>query len=126
MTKNIELNTFESKYSEHSFIKKIGRFLGILSSEFLFKIITLWFTLRDKDTPTWAKSVILGALGYFIVPLDAIPDIMPLVGFSDDLTALVSASAMIFSYIKPEHKQKAKEKMRILFESKKKENSENK
>jgi uncharacterized membrane protein YkvA (DUF1232 family) len=111
----IDINKHKAEYNESSFINKIGRFAGILSSGFLIKAVTLWFTLRDKDTPTWAKTIILGALGYFIVPFDAIPDILPIIGFSDDLTALVSATTMIWAHIKPEHSQKAQDKIKKLF-----------
>ena len=110
-----EIKRHQAEYNESNFITKIGRFAGILGSGFLTKAVTLWYALRDKDTPTWAKTVILGALGYFIVPIDAIPDIMPIIGFSDDLTTLVTASTMIWSHIKPEHSEKAKIQVKKIF-----------
>lgn len=109
----------KNEYNEEKFLSKIGRFAGALGGGFITKAITLWYTLRDKDTPAWAKTIILGALGYFILPVDAIPDILPVVGFSDDLTALVSATAMIWSHIKPEHSQKAKDRVKKLFSGRK-------
>ena len=103
-----EYTKHSKHYDETHFISKIGKIAGFVSGGFLTKLVTLWYALRDKDTPTWAKSIILGTLGYFILPLDAIPDLLPIIGFSDDLTALVSATAMIWAHIKPEHTNKAK------------------
>lgn len=109
------LNKYTNEYSENGFFQKISRSLGTLAGSFLTKVLTLWYTLRDEDTPAWAKTVILGALGYFIVPVDAIPDILPMVGFSDDLTALVSASAVVWAHIKQEHRDAARNKLKSLF-----------
>ena len=69
--------------------------------------ISLLFGL-DADTPVWAKGIIIGALGYFISPVDAIPDIVPVVGYTDDLGALAIALAAIAAHIKDEHVAKAK------------------
>lgn len=52
------------------------------------KVLRLYYALQDKDTPIWAKSIIVGALAYFISPLDAIPDITPVVGYVDDWGAI--------------------------------------
>lgn len=68
---------------------------------------------KDEDTPIWAKTTIMGALGYFISPLDAIPDITPFVGYSDDLGILVAAVA---THIKDEHVEKAKETLKKWFD----------
>ncbi len=107
-------NQFAKEYDEHKFLSKVSKSAGKLANGFLAKVLTLWFTLRDSDTPTWAKTIILGTLGYFIMPLDAIPDFMPMIGFSDDLTALISATAMIWANIKPEHTEKANNLLKKL------------
>jgi uncharacterized membrane protein YkvA (DUF1232 family) len=70
--------------------------------------------LKDPDTPMAAKGLIYGALGYFIMPLDAIPDITPIVGFSDDLTALATAITMVAMSIKDKHREEAEEKLKNL------------
>ena len=63
----------------------------------------LYYCCLDGDTPVWAKTVIVSALGYFITPLDAIPDLMPGVGFADDLGAVALAMATVLAHVKPEH-----------------------
>lgn len=106
---------FANEYDEKKFLNKLSHSAGRLANGLLTKVLTLWFTLRDSDTPTWAKTVILGTLGYFIMPMDAIPDFLPMIGYSDDLTALISASAMIWANIKPEHIEKANNLSKKLF-----------
>ena len=53
----------------------------------------LYDTLKRDSTPIWAKTAILGALGYFICPVDAIPDLIPGVGYTDDFGVMMAALA---------------------------------
>jgi uncharacterized membrane protein YkvA (DUF1232 family) len=103
------------EYTEDSFWKKMTKFARIAGKEVVSKALTLYYVFHDKDTPTWAKGAILAALGYFITPLDAIPDIAPFVGYTDDLGALLTATATIAAHIKPEHKEMADRKVREWF-----------
>lgn len=79
--------------------------------------LTLFYCLQDRDTPTWAKGVIVGALGYLVLPADLIPDIIPGAGFGDDWGALVAALGTVAAYIKDEHKSKALAQVERLFGS---------
>ena len=81
----------------------------------LLTALTLFYCLQDRDTPTWAKGVIVGALGYLILPVDLIPDIIPGVGYGDDWGALVAALGTVAAYIKDEHKSKAAAQVLRLF-----------
>ncbi len=83
----------------------------------LLTALTLFYCLQDRDTPTWAKGVIVGALGYLILPADLIPDIIPGVGYGDDWGALVAALGTVAAYIKDEHKSKASAQVERLFGS---------
>lgn len=83
----------------------------------LLTALTLFYCLQDRDTPTWAKGVIVGALGYLILPIDMIPDIIPGVGYGDDWGALVAAIGTVAAYIKDEHKAKAGAQLNRLFGS---------
>jgi len=73
----------------------------------LFSALVLFYCLKDADTPTWAKGVIIGALGYLILPSDLIPDIIPGAGYGDDWGAIVAALGTVAAYIKDEHKARA-------------------
>ena len=61
------------------------------------------------------KTLIIGALGYFIFPLDLVPDFIPIAGFADDATALVAVIKMVFENITPAIKEKARNKSNEIF-----------
>ena len=105
----------KDEYSETGFWKKVLDFSSKAGKSLIKKVLLLFYVLKDDDTPPWAKTVIYGALGYFILPLDGIPDFIPYIGFSDDLTAIVTALTLVSSHIKKEHKQKADEKLNNWF-----------
>lgn len=81
----------------------------------LLSALVLFFCLKDGDTPAWAKGVIVGALGYLILPTDLIPDIFPGVGYGDDWGAIVAALGTVAAYIKDEHKTMAQTQVDRLF-----------
>jgi uncharacterized membrane protein YkvA (DUF1232 family) len=83
----------------------------------LLTALTLFYCLQDRDTPTWAKGVIIGALGYLVLPTDLVPDMIPGVGYGDDWGALVAALGTVAAYIKDEHKDKASIQVERLFGS---------
>lgn len=100
-------------YSDKGLWRKIKRFATNVGSEALEKILILYYCFQDPQTPRKEKTIILGALGYFIMPFDAIPDLLP-GGFVDDLGVLALAIAKITGSIKDIHIQKAKEKLNKL------------
>ncbi|MBT6048038.1 MAG: DUF1232 domain-containing protein [Bacteroidetes bacterium] len=115
MTKGNGTSDYEKSYTENSFWKKVKKFARTAGKELINIALQLYYCLEDSDTPTKARGVIIGALGYFIMPLDVIPDLMPVVGFSDDLGVLVAAVGVVATHIKREHKEMAKEKLSEWF-----------
>lgn len=107
---------FANEYSDDSFWSKVKGFAKTAGSNVLEPALKMYYAASDSDTPVWAKTAIYGALGYFILPIDAIPDVVPVVGFSDDLTILCSALAATAASIKDEHVRKAKETLRQWFD----------
>lgn len=77
-------------------------------------LLAAWFCARDPQTPRRVKLTLLAALGYFVLPLDAIPDFMPLIGFTDDAAVIAAAIAAVAGSIKPEHRERAKTAMADL------------
>lgn len=71
-------------------------------------LLAAWFCARDPATPRRVRLTLLAALGYFVLPMDAIPDIMPLIGFTDDAAVIAAAIAAVAGSIKPEHRERAK------------------
>ncbi len=109
-------NEFTSHYSDESFWDKVKGFAKAAGETVLEPALKLYYAASDPDTPMWAKTVVYGALGYFISPIDAIPDITPVVGFTDDLGVLVAATATIAAHIKDSHTAKAKETLKQWFD----------
>jgi uncharacterized membrane protein YkvA (DUF1232 family) len=106
---------FSKDYSEDSFWGKLKKFAKAAGSEVIDKALQLYYAMQESATPTWAKAIIIAALGYFISPIDAIPDLIPVVGYADDLGVLVAALATVASYITNEVKAKAKAKLAEWF-----------
>ena len=72
-------------------------------------LLAAYFCTRDPATPRRVRLTLLAALGYFVLPVDAIPDIMPILGFSDDAAVMAAAIAAVAGSITPEHRQKAQD-----------------
>lgn len=106
-----------SEYSDSSFWDKVKKFALTAGKEVIEKALWLYYAAQRPETPKWAKTAIYGALAYFISPIDAIPDITPLVGFTDDLGALAAAIAMTSVYINEDVKRKTSEKLLSWFGS---------
>lgn len=87
------------------------RRLGIAARKPLQLALTLHYTLQSPATPRWCKGVILGALGYFISLIDAIPDLTPLLGYTDDVGVMLAALATLGYHVTPAHREKAKQKL---------------
>ena len=105
-------------YSESSFWEKveaIAKLAKKVAKEILSKALVLYYTLSDPDTPARSKGVVIAALGYFIMPLDLIPDYLPVVGFQDDLAVLAGAIFTVATSIKISHRKQADEKMDEIF-----------
>ncbi|MFO0950495.1 MAG: YkvA family protein [Isosphaeraceae bacterium] len=69
--------------------------------------VSMYFCVLDPKTPLWVKGVAAAALAYFILPLDAVPDILPVLGYSDDATVLAAALTAVTSHITDEHRARA-------------------
>lgn len=87
------------RYSEPRFREKLARVALAAGREVVEKALWLFFAARRPETPRWAKATVYGALAYFIVPLDAIPDVAPIAGYTDDLSVLAFAVCTVAAYI---------------------------
>lgn len=105
---------FSSHYSKPRLWHKLQKHASKIGSNMAMTVLKLYYAARDPRTPKWARIRIYGALGYFILPIDAIPDFIPLTGYSDDMALLGLAVATLAFYISDESKQKANEQMSKL------------
>lgn len=74
---------------------------------FAGQALSVWFAARDPATPTAAKGMMLGALAYFVLPIDAIPDIFAGIGFTDDAAVFAALVATLGANIKRRHRDQA-------------------
>lgn len=106
-----ETQDYQKAYSEENFRAKLARYARTAGREVVEKALLLYYAAQQEDVPAWARATIAGALGYFIVPLDAITDLTPAVGYADDLGVLVMAIAAVASCINDEVRAKASRQM---------------
>ncbi|AIF53987.1 YkvA family protein [Pelosinus sp. UFO1] len=110
-----DYDTYAEKYSEKKLFEKIGRFAAKAGKKLVYVVLLLYYTLQKDNVPMKAKAIIIGVLGYFISPIDAIPDITPFIGYTDDFGALLVALAVVSVYVDEEVKNKAKSKLESWF-----------
>ena len=104
------------QFDDEKLWDKITNFAKSAGREVIQKALWLYYAAQMPNTPVWAKTVIYGALLYFILPIDAIPDMIPVVGYSDDLGALASAVTAVAMFIDDDVKEKADKKMADWFD----------
>ncbi|GEO81729.1 YkvA family protein [Pararhodospirillum oryzae] len=95
-------------YTEASFWEKLKASARKAGREVVEKALLLYYTLQDASVPTAVKAIIVGALAYFIMPFDAIPDVLPGVGYSDDLGVLAAAVAAVALYLNDDIRARAR------------------
>ncbi len=108
-----ELSKAKKYYSEQNFWSKLKKATQAIGKEALEKLLILYYCFQDENTPSREKAIILGALGYFIMPFDLIPDLLP-GGWTDDLSVLALAIAKVTRAINDKHIEKARDKLNKL------------
>jgi uncharacterized membrane protein YkvA (DUF1232 family) len=108
---NINLPFMKNNYSESSFWLKLKRFAKKAGIKVVYTALLLYYVLQSPNVPIKAKAIIVGALGYFISPIDIIPDIVLGVGYTDDFSVLVGALVSVAMYVDKDVKQKAHTKI---------------
>jgi uncharacterized membrane protein YkvA (DUF1232 family) len=112
---SVEYSEYAEHFSDDAFWEKLKGILKKAGRELLEAALKLYYATRDPETPGWVKAVAIGALGYLILPIDVIPDILPMVGLSDDLAVLVGAVSAVSAHIKEAHIAQAREKLNEWF-----------
>ncbi|TAL28678.1 MAG: DUF1232 domain-containing protein [Phenylobacterium sp.] len=75
---------------------------------FAKEALSVWYCAKDDDTPLAAKGMMLAALAYFVLPVDAIPDVIVGLGYTDDAAVFTALMAIVGRNLKPKHRQAAK------------------
>lgn len=108
---SLQQSSAPNKYSDNKFWKKITKYAKSAGKDVVEKALLLFYAAQEEDTPVWAKATVMGALGYFINLFDAIPDLTPVLGYSDDLTVLALALASISACINQNVRDKTEKRM---------------
>jgi len=77
-------------------------------------LIAAHYCAFDRQTPLHVKAVLVGAVAYFVLPTDFIPDVLPIIGYSDDAAVLAAAIKLVSSHIKPDHREAAQQTLARL------------
>jgi uncharacterized membrane protein YkvA (DUF1232 family) len=96
----------EQAYVRRGFWSKLRRFAARLP--FAEDLLAAWYCAFDRETPRHVQAALLGALAYFVLPFDVIPDMMPVLGFTDDAAVLATALKLVASHMRPAHRDAAK------------------
>ena len=89
------------------FWRKLGGYAAQIP--FAEELLTAYYCAFDRNTPTHVRVALIGALLYFISPFDLIPDVLPIVGMTDDAAVVAGAIKLVWDQIKPEHRDAARE-----------------
>jgi uncharacterized membrane protein YkvA (DUF1232 family) len=76
--------------------------------------LAAYYCALDRQTPLPVRAALWGALAYFIMPFDVIPDYLPLIGYTDDAAVLATAIRMVASHMLPEHREAARRALKKL------------
>lgn len=94
---------------ERAFWRKLARVAARVT--FAEDLVAAFYCAIDGRTPGYVRATLLGALAYFVLPADAVPDIVLALGFVDDASVLAAAVAAVGGHLRPEHREAAKERL---------------
>lgn len=106
-----DIEKYEKHYNEDRFWTKVVRVAKRAGVKLVYAALLLYYVMKDPLTPQGDRLKIIGSLGYFILPLDIIPDWIPVVGYTDDLAVLTWVLYEIAKNVTPQVKENAKAKL---------------
>ena len=108
--------SYANKFSASDFVDKISKIAKRAGAKLVYAALILYYTLQSEKVSKADKALIIDALGYFISPLDAIPDAIPIVGLTDDVGVLIYVLRKVWVNVEPEIKDRAKERLTKWFD----------
>lgn len=74
-------------------------------------LVAAYYCALDRDTPAYVRAVLFGALAYFVLPTDMVPDFLAGLGFTDDASVIAAAIAAVGRHLEPRHREQARERL---------------
>ncbi len=111
-------NPFEKymkAFSANAFWKRMQKVANGVGQRTVYTALLLFYSFTRKETPHWAKNIIIGVLGYLLTPFDAIPDLTPIIGYTDDIGVLTFGLVTIACYVNQDVRTKARERLEKWF-----------
>ena len=106
------LPTVWTPQQDRRFWKKLVRVMARIS--FAEDLVAAFYCAIDRTTPTYVRATLLAALAYFLLPTDTVPDVLVMLGFTDDAAVLAAAIAAVGSNLRPEHREAARRRLDAL------------
>lgn len=97
---------------ERRFWRKLARVLAHIP--FAEDLVTAWYCAKDPATPVHVRAMLWGAVAYFILPMDLIPDYMVGIGYTDDAAVIAMVMSLLGRYVEPRHRTLAKTRLDAL------------
>lgn len=101
--------------NDQKFWEKLLKFGKKIGEKTVYYSLLLYYTAKSPSVPKSSKMIIVGALSYLILPIDLIPDFIPVVGLADDSAVIAAAVYKVFQHIDENIENQAKEKLMMLF-----------
>jgi uncharacterized membrane protein YkvA (DUF1232 family) len=106
---------YRKHYSDTSFWDKLKKVAKIAGMKVVYPALLLQYMMKSEEVSLKTKLILSAALGYFILPIDFIPDFAPLIGFADDLGVLLLILRQMAVHITPEIRKNAREHLQKWF-----------
>ncbi len=106
-----DLHKYQDNYSDSKLMDKIMDVAKKAGIKVIYCALLAYEVVKSPDVPTAQKAIVIGALGYFILPVDLVPDFIPVVGYADDLAAIIAAIRTVYIHITPEMKANAERQL---------------
>lgn len=92
--------------------KKLGRVLARIP--FASDLVAAWYCAKDPATPAHVRALLWGAVAYFLMPADLVPDYLVAIGFTDDAAVIGMVVSLLGRYIEPRHRAVAEARVEAL------------
>lgn len=103
-----KLKKYQKAFSSKKLLKKLPNYFRAIGIKSIYTVLLLFKAYQRDETPTWAKNIILGTIGYLLSPIDGIPDITPFLGLTDDVGVISFGLVSIACYIDEGVRKEAK------------------